>query len=144
MYFIYDQSLVGKVNGLHFQMHAVAGGRAGSTNPKVVNKAVANNPYRTGQEEKPGVVGGPLPCGHYTLQANPDKNWIDLIPDKNNWMVTRDGFAIHGHGPIGSQGCIVPDLYSDLESLVRQVRRSPIPVRLSVVAGSMPDLPVYA
>jgi hypothetical protein len=147
LYFIYDQILVGQVNGLHFQLHAVAGGRAGSIYPKVVNKAVANNPYRTGQQENkpPGTVGGPLPCGKYTLQVDRErKNWINLVPDKDNWMAGRAGFAIHGHGPIGSQGCIVPDLFSDLQSLVSNVQRSPTPVTLTVVAGSLDDLPRYA
>jgi hypothetical protein len=148
IYFIYDQVLFGRVNGLHFQMHAVAGGRAGSTNPKVVNKAVANNPYRTaqGEDTAKGIVGGPLPCGKYTLKVDAARhNWINLIPDKDTWMTGRTGgFAIHGHGPIGSQGCIVPDLFSDLQSLVRNVKTSPIPVTLTVVAGSMDDMPRYA
>jgi hypothetical protein len=58
------------------------------------------------------VRGGPIPPGRYTL--NPPMRHprlgpaCFLDPDPGNDMRSRDDFWIHGPGPRGSDGCIVP------------------------------------
>lgn len=47
--------------------------------------------------------------GKYFLKTHESKeNWIRLNPFSQNNMKNRDGFAIHGRGFRGSDGCIVP------------------------------------
>jgi hypothetical protein len=56
--------------------------------------------------------------GLYTLKVHESKpNWIRLIPNKKNYMSKRDGFAIHGRGKRGSDGCIVPNNFSIVTKL---------------------------
>ena len=128
MYMIKDQILVGTVNGIHFQMNAVSGGRAGSKVPRAVNADVANNPYRTDQKlnKRKRIVGGPLPCGLYQMEADTKKKsaWIKLIPNSSNVMVSRNSFAIHGRGKRGSDGCIVPIVYSEIVNLRNAVQQN--------------------
>lgn len=139
-YFISDGLLVGWVGGRHFQFRAVSGGRAGSTTPGAGHGRVANNPWLTAQAEGPGVIGGPIPCGRYRLEVDPQRHlWIKLIPDPSNHIAYRPGsFAIHGHGPIGSHGCIVPVDPVDLRLLYDAVKASN-GASVSVVAGEIQD-----
>ena len=130
MYMIKDQILVGTVNGIHFQMNAVSGGRAGSKVPRAVNADVANNPYRTDQKlnKRKRIVGGPLPCGLYQMEAETKKKFarIKLIPASSNLMTGREPytFAIHGRGQRGSDGCIVPLVYPELVNLRNAVQQN--------------------
>lgn len=59
-----------------------------------------------------GVRGGPLPPGRYLLHppaAHPRLGPASFLePDPANAMLGRDDFWIHGPGPRGSDGCIVP------------------------------------
>ena len=145
LYIIKDCCLVGDVGGLHFLMRAVSGGRAGSKVAGAVNQAVANNPYRTGQKLKKsrGVVGGPIPCGRYEMRVDLSKTskWIRLVPHASNFMAGRGGFAIHGRGPRGSDGCIVPVVYAELVSLWNAVKENNGGT-LEVVAGDLSSVTV--
>jgi hypothetical protein len=140
LYLIADQMLVGDIEGTHFQMRAVSGGRAGTKTPGAENEGLANNPYLSWVKKGPNPIGGPLPCGSYTLRLRPSKtNWIDLIPENPHRMWGRDGFAIHGRGPRGSDGCIVPMTPGELVKLVAAVGAAKTPVTLTVIAGEIHD-----
>jgi hypothetical protein len=155
-YFIADQMLVGDVNGIHFQEAAVSGGRAGrnrahkdgptskETLPPVA-PSLANNVWRTDKKgvEHSTVIGGPIPCGEYTVTNNTtnedfrlDLKAVSLIPVVSNG--TRVDLQIHGRGLWGSYGCIVVLDYAKLTLLYNAVKSSHA-VRLNVVAGEIHD-----
>ena len=153
LYYIKNAYLVGDVGSKHFQFKAVSGGRAGSEPDNSVRE-VANNPYRTGQtlNEAKNIVGGPLPCGNYQLKPDLNRHskkhpkikirWINLEPDSSAMLGSRSGgFAIHGHGERGSDGCIVPVNPRDLEDLFNAVlsyaQAKAVRVTMQVVAGDL-------
>ena len=112
-YSITARRLAGQANGIHFVITAVSGDGAGSkTNAW---GPAANDPSQTCLKEIDGpshVHGGPLPTGTYRIgraHLKPKKGlWADLVPMNASHMCNRAGFAIHGRGPHGSDGCIVP------------------------------------
>lgn len=107
-YNILEHSLTGAIDGTRINAKAVSGGRAGSKTDGAVNPLLANNPYLTGVKLSGGTPGGTLPQGTYTLRTHEKrKNWIRLVP-RSGAMHGRAGFAIHGRGKRGSDGCIVP------------------------------------
>jgi hypothetical protein len=59
-----------------------------------------------------GVRGGPIPPGRYTVHPPMRHPRLGpacfLDPDPENDMRGRDDFWIHGPGPRGSDGCLVP------------------------------------
>jgi hypothetical protein len=59
-----------------------------------------------------GVRGGPIPPGRYTVHRPVRHPRLGpacfLDPDPANDMRGRDDFWIHGPGPRGSDGCLVP------------------------------------
>lgn len=154
IYFIKDAYLVGDLGSKHFQFRAVSGGHAGSQPDRSI-PFIVNNPYLIGQEkdDAKGIAGGPLPCGRYFLRPDLHRHshkhpkilikWIDLIPDATAAMGTRKRFAIHGHGEIGSDGCIVPVEATHLNDLyyavLDEIRMRKGEVELSVVAGELDD-----
>lgn len=130
-YRIADQVLEGILGGVKIRILAGCGGRAGSTKTNPLAN-VAQNPCMTDLKHvkgnKTARIGGPLPCGLYKMKATqkqvtPKKgttkfiDWIALEPEKSNLMFGRGGFAIHGRGEIGSQGCIVPYSASEFKKL---------------------------
>jgi hypothetical protein len=80
--------------------------------------------------------GGPLPEGHYTCRYVAHKQgfgecikldmWSDAIANSPHFgkkhRQHRDGFLIHGRGPKGSDGCIVPEDESKRLLLNRYVK----------------------
>ena len=109
VYNIVEELLLGSIDGVFINARSVSGGRAGSKLPGVVNPMLANNPYATRVKKKGDTPGGPIVMGKYQLKTHESKpNWIRLIPFAENAMGDRSGFAIHGRGPHGSDGCIVP------------------------------------
>ena len=106
---IVEQLLTGSIDRTSISAHVVSGGRAGSKQRGVVNLFLANNPYATGVKKTAKTPGGPIVLGKYRLKTHESrKYWIRLLPLKENMMHGRDGFAIHGRGQRGSDGCIVP------------------------------------
>ena len=106
---IVEQTLTGKIGETTINAHAVSGGRAGSKKEGVVNSFLANNPYATGVKKKSDRPGGAIPLRKFELKTHESKkNWIRLIPLKGEDLGGRSGFAIHGRGQRGSDGCIVP------------------------------------
>ncbi|MCC6662029.1 MAG: DUF2778 domain-containing protein [Phycisphaerales bacterium] len=136
-YYIAEARLTGTIGTETFTINAVSGGRAGSRTRGAVNFRIANNPLLVcrKEDEAHGIVGGPIPPGGYTMKPHPKHDyWIRLEPDDTNEMCNRDGFAIHGRGKIGSQGCIVPMQASDLKRLYKTLKEAGT-ARLTVVAG---------
>jgi len=136
---ILEQTLTGEIDGVSISAHAVSGGRAGSKTPGAENPILANNPYLTSVKKQGKRAGGPLIMGLYTLRTHEKRaNWIRLIPYADNRMRDRAGFAIHGRGARGSDGCIVPtdfNVVKLLHSLVASREAS---------GAAAPILAVYA
>jgi hypothetical protein len=115
-YYIFEGVLTGTANGRMFHIQALSGGGGGSTQHP--GNADTNNPYSQGVKTTEGKQhrhGGPLPTGRYRM-ATPSRHphlglSSRLDPydaEQQQHMVGRDGFFIHGRGPHGSDGCIVP------------------------------------
>ncbi len=128
-YYIFEGVLVGQAGGSSFHIFALSGGGGGSksTVPGWVAGDVVNNPYMTGLAERDTKSGhrhgGPIPAGLTTI-AGPRPTtkgkgrWATLVPDPRNAMMHRSGFAIHGRGKHGSDGCIVPTNPADFQRLM--------------------------
>ena len=129
-YSIISQQITGIVDGTTINIHAVSGGRGGSTTKGAVDTNVMNNIFAMGQktDHKKGIHGGPLPMGTYRINMpahNPHLGYsAKLIPVNGTFLFGtfgRDGFYIHGRGPHGSDGCIVPDHPGDLVALLKAI-----------------------
>jgi hypothetical protein len=111
-YYLFEGVLVGTANGTSFHISAGSGGRSGSKQATAVDGSVANNPYQTPRQYPTHPSGGPLPAGRYRIHK-PVPNykgkgrWATLTLEAGQ-SYGRGGFAIHGRGPRGSDGCIVP------------------------------------
>ena len=113
-YYIFEGVLVGRARGKHFHIMALSGGGGGTT--KGGKTFVGNNPYMTAWKTsgtgKKHVHGGPLPLGRYTIEEPQHHPHLglsaELKPDRFTAQMGRSGFFIHGRGPHGSDGCIVP------------------------------------
>jgi hypothetical protein len=122
-YNIVEEMLAGSIDDTWISAHVVSGGRAGSKTRGAVNPFLANNPYATGVKTTARNPGGPLIMGKYTLKTHESHaNWIRLLPFTDNNMKGRDGFAIHGRGPRGSDGCLVPTDFSVVGLIYRLVK----------------------
>ena len=122
-YFIFEGVLTGFIDSEFVHTNAYSGGAGGSIDRPATRKMPArkaalqttdaNNPYSTGVIENGAVRGGPLPEGSYSI-AIPEKDaklgLCARLSYGSVFKVRTGGFAIHGQGPKGSDGCIViPD-----------------------------------
>jgi len=114
-YYIVDGVLTGLINGRLYHLLALSGGAGGST--KRPAESSTNNPYLEGLKtsggpsEKKHVHGGPVPPGKYKIEPPAKHPHLGLSAKlvHPGWKpMGRDGFFIHGRGPHGSDGCIVP------------------------------------
>lgn len=108
---IVEQTLTGSIDGVKINARAGSGGRAGSKTRGAVHELLANNPYMTRVKKTVRHPGGPLPRARYQLSTHEHRKlWIRLTPvaEDQRFLHGRAGFAIHGRGPWGSDGCIVP------------------------------------
>jgi hypothetical protein len=144
---ILEQRLSGAIDGQRINASAVSGGRAGSKTEGAVNPLLANNPYLSGVKLSKDTPGGTLPIGRYYLKTHEKKeNWIRVLPVKGQNMKKRDGFAIHGRGKRGSDGCIVPMDFHNVQQIAklckaREMAGEAAPV-LDVVAIGDADEPL--
>jgi len=125
LYNIVEQTLVGSIDGVSISARAGSGGRAGSKTAGVINLFLANNPYATRVKKTGTHAGGPLPLARYALRTHESRaNWIRLtpLPEDNALLRDRAGFAIHGRGPWGSDGCIVPTDFAVVRLIHRLVK----------------------
>ena len=114
-YYIREGLLVGVSGDRLFHISAFSGGAGGSTRHGGTDGV--NNPYMealktTGAPASQGHVhGGPLPPGKYVVHTparHPHLGLSAKLVHPRLRPMGRDGFYIHGRGPHGSDGCIVP------------------------------------
>lgn len=138
-YNIIEQRLYGRIGTGSIDARAVSGGRAGSKTSGVVNEFLANNPYGTTIKKAGNFPGGAIPTAKYYLKTHETRpNWIRLLPMPGEGLHGRDGFAIHGRGQRGSDGCIVPMDFHNVVLIHKLVRNLELagkpPPTLAVVA----------
>jgi hypothetical protein len=146
-----EGSLKGEIDGLSINAYASSGGRGGSKTKGVVNYLMVNNPYGTGVKKgagnsKKAAPGGAIPMGKYNLSTHENvkdrPNWIRVLPQPGTAMKGRDGMAIHGRGPRGSDGCIVPTDFNIVKMLYQAIRKreeanKPAPTLAVVAIGDI-------
>jgi hypothetical protein len=145
VYNIVEQVLSGAIDGVSILAQAGSGGRAGSKTKGAHNIFLANNPFATGVKKKGTRPGGPLPMARYLLKTHESKNnWIRLIPIAADAKLLgdRDGFAIHGRGKRGSDGCIVPTDFHIVQLIyalvkAREDANKPAPTLAVVAVGDL-------
>ncbi len=114
-YYIFEGVLAGVAGGRVFHIFARSGGGGGSTK----HDADFDGGYyllltgmKTSGKGAKHRHGGPIPVGRYTIHKPAKHPHLGraafLEPDTRTPMMGRDGFFIHGRGPHGSDGCIVP------------------------------------
>ena len=134
-YNIVEAHLYGNIGDLKINAFAGSGGRAMTKTKGAENWYLENNWKATFVKKTSSNLGGPLPLGKYKLRIHESRsNWIRLIPLTSTYMGGRAGMAIHGRGPRGSDGCIVPNSFkvvTDLVSKLKEINFEPI---LEVVA----------
>lgn len=136
-YYIREGVLEGTVNGEPVRISTYSGGGSGydPANPRSVrytrDTEAANNPYRTRQltNEALNTRGGPIPPGRYSIKK-PDsesKN-VSLEPLNPIGFFRKTGrtggFLIHGAGPKGSDGCLVPASTTEFKDLMDKLKSS--------------------
>jgi hypothetical protein len=131
-YYISQGLLTGLADGHMVNIHAMSGGGGGSTkNPD--GNADTNNPSAESLQEKQGKGGhrgGPLPSGRYKIGTPIHRPHLGLSAELEPYdkeqashMYGRSGFFIHGRGPLGSDGCIVPmESFHDLMAWLQKDR----------------------
>lgn len=125
-YYIFEGVLVGTIGGNYIHQFALSGGGGGSTTK--VGGTATNNPYSEGLKTSGRGLshqhGGPIPPGRYIIHQPAQHAHLGLAaylePAGGN-MMGRDGFFIHGRGPHGSDGCVVP--LSNFSSLMAALTR---------------------
>lgn len=122
-YSLYQGVLTGTAGGRSIEMKAYSGGGGGSTRSASDPFAV-NNPVVTEQKQRGRTVrGGPIPVGEYIIL--PPATWHGslaavLVPRAS---MKRSGFMIHGRGPLGSDGCIVPTDNTQFRELMERLKQ---------------------
>lgn len=130
-YLIRERVLCGIAANERFVVKAFSGGGGGSTRRGVPDPTLVNNPTMASHKRGADPLrprGGPLPAGVYTMML-PTRHphlglSVYLAPSPQNQMFHRDGFFIHGRGPQGSDGCIVPDDPQEFHRLMNAISRA--------------------
>jgi hypothetical protein len=155
-YDVANEWLSGKIGNQEISLRACSGGgRASKVHPggKPGQLGLASWNTQRKQNDARGIRGGPLPVGMYMVQKpahHPDLKLSAYLQQTLTSMLyenpaaptgvavtKRDGFYIHGRGPKGSDGCIVPmEKFDELMTLLR----AHAPLLLKVVnAGARLD-----
>jgi|SRR5579862_913169 len=148
-YSIAREWLEGQIGTTHFSFHAWSGGGRGQKGSHAEHTSQSYDVFR---KERVGVRGGPLPPGLYicryvahhptfhecifleqTLTA-----LLEVDASAHIRFYDRGGFYIHGRGPKGSDGCIVPGSEGDRHRLNQAVKHSTSAVLLKVTDLGMP------
>ena len=153
-YSIADEMLYGTVNGVSISTKAFSGGGRGS------NAGAERSDLQHWSTSKKAPAdydlqnrGGPLPQGFYIAryigtykkfgecarleQTLTSLLQADVTAPSGLKVTDRDGFLIHGAGPKGSDGCIVPATRIELEKVLSAIRNSPESVLLQVHSEGM-------
>jgi hypothetical protein len=155
-YDIANERLSGKIGNKEISIWAKSGGGRGSKvhpDGKPGQMGLASWNTQRKQNDGTGIRGGPLPTGMYIVQKpanHPDlklsayleQTLTSLLYEDRSALLgvsvtKRDGFYIHGRGPKGSDGCIVPmEMFDELMTLLK----ANAPLLLKVVnAGARVD-----
>lgn len=114
-FYIADGILTGTAGGHLVHIRAVSGGGGGST--RHPGNADMDNPGSQAVQTKDHKThrGGPIPVGRYRIGTPARHAHLGLSSRLDPWdhdqaqhMYGRSGFYIHGRGPLGSDGCVVP------------------------------------
>lgn len=127
-YYIFEGVLAGIIDRDEIHVLAWSGGAGGSR--KLLPTKDANNPYSYAAKEvadkKNPIRGGPIPPGPYQIYPPSKDHKLGLCARLRPLFTppnNRGGFAIHGQGPKGSDGCIVlPD--GDFREIMDKLERS--------------------
>jgi hypothetical protein len=117
--------LRGRIGTASISARAGSGGRAGSKSAGALNWWLANNPLATHVKlpNDKSHAGGPLPIGKYRVVPHEKHaEMLRLVPLDSRQMHRRSGMLIHGRGPRGSDGCIVPTDFSVVQLLCTLVK----------------------
>ena len=113
-YYVFEGVLVGVLDNHRVHIPALSGGGGGSTKSSPAD--TTNNSYMTGLKtadtKGKHIHGGAIPLGKYAIAMPAQHPHLGrsarLAATGGQSMYRRDGFFIHGRGPHGSDGCIVP------------------------------------
>jgi hypothetical protein len=89
-----------------------------------------NNPYMYGLKEVKGPGGhrgGPIPLGRFKISSPVHHRHLGLaaaLTPETPMPNHRGGFYIHGRGPLGSDGCIVPMAAYDFHRIMQGLAAS--------------------
>lgn len=148
-YSISSEILYGTVGGETFSLKAYSGGGRGSTTGM---ERTDLRHWSTGKKAPSQFSqrnrGGPLPTGHYLVSYYGQHEHLGRCAELFQTLTSllhadpfsaigmsvtdRGGFFIHGRGPRGSDGCIVPDKATDLKDLLDAIQKQKSPVLLTV------------
>lgn len=148
-YSISDEILYGTINGTTFSMKAYSGGGRGSNaGMELVDLRHWSTSKKAPPVFSPKDRGGPLPVGLYIaryygqhehlgrcaelIQTLSSLLHADPWSDIGIAVTDRAGFYIHGSGPKGSDGCIVPAKASDLKDLLDAIKNTSEIIPLTV------------
>lgn len=148
-YSIADEMLYGSVAGETFSMRAFSGGGRGSTAGIQRNDLAHWNTQKKAPARFDAANrGGPLPVGLYlAIYVDGHKRFgrcaflqqtllslihADPTSPVGIAVTERDDFFIHGDGPRGSDGCIVPAQRTALRALLGAIAKASGPVPLWV------------
>ena len=150
-YSIATETLSGTVGTERFFFKAWSGGRRGTTGSEAQSAPASYDVFRK-EKHGAGVHGGPLPPGIYLCRyvAHHPKfhecifleqtltSLFEVDAKANIRFYNRDGFYIHGRGPHGSDGCIVPENESVRHVFNKAVKNAAGTVMLQVVDRGYP------
>jgi hypothetical protein len=152
-YSIARELLEGEVGNDRFVMRAVSGGGRGRKGGGAEHNWVSYNVFRKEKDGPAGHThGGPLPPGiyickyvanhatfHECIYLQPTITAMFEVDARANvHFYNRDQFYIHGHGPHGSDGCIVPAMNSERIRLNKAIKNADGAVMLKVSELGMP------
>lgn len=150
-YSIATEFLRGTIGSEKFAMRAWSGGRRGATRGGAEFTPASYDVFRKEDHDK-GVHGGPIPPGFYICRYVPKHrkfrecvflqqtilSLFQVDAKANIRFYDRDDFFVHGRGPHGSDGCIVPESEGDRLRLNRAIRDAKVTILLQVVDPGMP------
>ena len=143
--------LEGAVGDQKFSMRAWSGGGRGRKGAGAEHTLASYDTFRK-TDHKHGITGGPLPEGLYIchfVAHHPRFHQCIFLEQTLTAVLQIDsaaifrfydraGFYVHGRGPHGSDGCIVPQNEADRHKLNNAIKNASGAVLLKVKDAGMP------
>jgi hypothetical protein len=144
-YSIARERIEGSIGAQTFSLVAWSGGRRGAKGDGAEYDPASYNVFQKENHSK-GIHGGPIPPGiylcHYVAHHHKFGECVFLEQtitalfqvdsQAHLRLYDRDGFYIHGRGPHGSDGCIVPESNAERHRLNKAVKGASGTVMLQV------------